>query len=173
MRVLFLLTLIASLTAGLGIIPGRTPMDGLVAVAAAQEHPEHPGVEGAEHPEHPAPKKEPVTIESVAVFLEGYVAEEAKAHDGWYRIEDEKAGRTLELRLDKIHRERLAKTAERTYFVCADFQTADGKLYDLDFWVEETDEGLTVTESMVHKEEGKPRYSWIENHGIWTRKPLD
>lgn len=199
MRVLFILLLSASLVTSLGLLSGTLAGNGLVGIAAAQEHsgsgskegaeeppengehPEHPDVDGMEHPEHPGSEakeeavveRPPVTIESVATYLEGYVAAKAKETDGWYRIEDEKAGATLRLRLDHIHRERLAKTAERTWFVCADFTTPEGKLYDLDFWVRDTDPGLVVTESMVHKEEGTPRYSWIENEGVWTRRPLD
>jgi hypothetical protein len=177
------------------IAPGHAE-SGIPDLNAPQEHPEHPA--GAEHPEHPAEeesgtkahaetiaeegsaakeeavsKKMPVTIESVAVYLEGYVAEKSAKSGGWFKIQDETAEETLELQLDKIHRERLAQTDEGTYFVCADFRTEKGKLYDLDFWVKETEEGLKVTEKMVHKEEGKPRYTWVEKDGIWSRKPLD
>ena len=202
MRVLFILLLSATFTTLLGLKPDTHARGGLVAIAAAREHPdsgsqsteesgsgsqehaEHPAVEGAEHPEHPehpgsetkaaaVVERPPVTIESVATYLEAYVASKAAETDGWYRIEDEKAGTTLRLKLDHIHRERLAKTAERTWFVCADFTTPEGRLYDLDFWVRDTYHGLAVSESMVHKEEGKPRYSWIENEGVWSRKPLD
>ena len=117
-------------------------------------------------------KKEPLTIESVAHFLEGYVTKETATQDGWIKIRDEKAESDLQLKLDKIHRERLAKTDKGTYFVCADFKTHEGKVYDLDFWVKESEEGLSVTETTIHKEEGKARYTWMEEKGIWKRKSL-
>ena len=66
----------------------------------------------------------------------------------------------------------LAKTDQGTYFVCADFKTPEGRVYDLDFWVKETRDGLSVTETTIHKEEGEPRYNWVEESGIWQRRPL-
>lgn len=143
----------------------------------SQEHPEegeeHPE-EGKEHPEEGAKqaekKNEPPTIESVAKFLEDYAEKKTEAQGGWMKIPDEQAKGDLLLRLDKIHRERLAKTGKGTYFVCADFKTPKGKLYDLDFWVKDSEEGLSVTETTIHKEEGKPRYDWVEKDGIWNRK---
>jgi hypothetical protein len=132
--------------------------------SARQEHPEHP--------ERPTAPKAPLTIETVAKFLEGYVAKAAAEHDGWMMVHDDVANTDLKLKLDKIHRDRLAKIAEGKYFVCADFSTPEKKSYDLDFWVKETDRGLEVTETTIHKEDGKPRYNWVEKDGIWTRQPL-
>ncbi len=154
-----------------------------VEIAQATEHPEHP-----EHPEQPAPEessaakedleravkeRKPVTMETVAAYLEGYAAKQAAEQGGWMELQDEEKEKTLKLKLDKVHRERLAKTGEGTYFVCADFMTPEGKAYDLDFWVKETDKGLEVTETTIHKEEGSPRYNWVEKDGIWSRKPLE
>lgn len=79
----------------------------------SQEHPE----EGEEHPEEGAKqaekKNEPPTIESVAKFLEDYAEKKTEAQGGWMKIPDEQAKGDLQLRLDKIHRERLAKTSKR------------------------------------------------------------
>jgi len=148
-------------------------VDSKMAEVAFQttEHPENP--DEAEHPEeteHPKKKKAPVTIEGVALYLEGYVVEKAAEGDGWMKVPDDKTGKDLSLRLDKIHRDRLSKTDDGTYFVCADFKERGGKMYDLDFWVKDTDEGLSVTETTVHKEEGVQRYTWIEKDGVWSRK---
>lgn len=142
-------------------------VDSTMAEVALQtaEHPEHP-----DEAEHPAKKKAPVTIEAVALYIEGYVVEKAAEGDGWMKVPDDKTGKDMSLKLDKIHRDRLAKTDEGTYFVCADFKERGGKLYDLDFWVKDTGEGLSVTETTVHKEDGVRRYTWIEKDGVWSRK---
>ena len=143
-----------------------------------QEHPEHPEkkTEQAEHPEkeaeHPEQHGSPPTIGEVATFLEGHVAEVTAGTDGRMSIRDEKTGQALELQLDKIHRERLAQTAEHTYFVCADFKGRDGEVFDLDFWVHQTEHGLRVTETMIHKQSGNPRYTWYEESGVWKRKQM-
>ncbi len=111
------------------------------------------------------------TIEEVARFLERYVAQQSR--DGWFVVHDEKADRDLKLKLDRVHRERLARTDVDTYFVCADFRAEDGKLYDLDFWVKDAGGELSVTETMVHKEEGKPRYTWYKDGDVWKRRPVE
>ncbi len=139
--------------------------------AQEPEHPEHPEKqEQAEQPEHPMATP---TVEEVATFLEGHLAETTKASDGLMTVHDEKAGIDRELRLDKIHRERLAKTAEATYFVCADFKDTAGTVFDLDFWVKQGDDGLQVAETMIHKEEGKPRYTWYQEGDVWKQKQVD
>lgn len=135
------------------------------------EHPEkHEKAEQHEHPEHPTAAP---TIEDVAMFLESHCAEATKASGGWMTIHDEKAGIDRELRLDKIHRERLAKTGEATYFVCADFKDSSGKVFDLDFWVKQGHDGLMVAETMIHKEDGEPRYTWQQDGDVWNRKDID
>ena len=88
-------------------------------------------------------------------------------------VHDEKTGNDRMLRLDKIHRERLAKTAEATYFVCADFKDTDGTVFDLDFWVKQGGDGLQVVETMIHKEEGQPRYTWYQEDDVWKQKQVD
>ena len=123
-----------------------------------------------EHPEHPTATP---TVEEVAMFLEGHLAETTKASDGLLTVHDEKAEIERKLRLDKIHRERLAKTAEATYFVCADFKDTAGTVFDLDFWVKQGGDGLEVAETMIHKEEGKPRYTWYQDGDVWKRKQVD
>ncbi len=69
----------------------------------------------------------------------------------------------LQLKMVRIHRERIAKTAEGVYFICADFETREGKQYDLDFWVMEKDGNLAITDTTIHQEAGQPRYLWVES----------
>ena len=144
-----------------------------VGTVWAQEHPEHP--EQQEPPEHPDQPKidKPVTVEAVADYVEWMMEKRTAESGGWWTVHDDKENTDLKLQLDKVHRERLAKTADKTYFVCADFKTPEGKVYDLDFWVVETEDSLEITETMVHKEEGQPRYNWYEEGGIWKRKPVE
>ncbi len=153
---------------------GEHPTGGQQEEHPTEQHGEHPTEEHGEHPteqaEHPTRGEKSVTIESVADFLEGYV--ERESTDGWMEVRDEEKDKTLQLALDKIHRERLTLTEEGTYFVCADFTNPEGKTYDIDFWVKKTPEGLEVTDTMAHKEAGEPRYQWMEKDGTWTRKPV-
>jgi hypothetical protein len=111
----------------------------------------------------------PPTLEVVAQFLEGYAKEKAQDQGGWMIVPDTKTNEELKLRLIKIHRERLSKTADKTYFVCADFESSEGKRYDLDFWVQGDGSKLTVSDITIHKVNGAPRYIWAEHDGVWVQ----
>ncbi|MBI2193776.1 MAG: hypothetical protein HYU36_17510 [Planctomycetes bacterium] len=142
------------------------------ALASGGEHPEQPK-DGKEHPEHPKGKKEAsVSLEDVAAFIESYVQKNSK--EGAFSVMDNVAKKKLSLTLDKVHRERLSQIGKDTFFVCADFKTADGqKVYDLDFFVAGTKkENLKVLaeKTSVHKEDGTPRYNWEEEGGMWKKK---
>ena len=72
-----------------------------------------------------------------------------------------------------MHEDRLARVSENVYFACADFKAEDGKLYDLDFFMEYAKGAFKPTEITIHKEEGKPRYNWVEEEGIWKREKVE
>jgi len=77
----------------------------------------------------------------------------------------------LELELIKIHKDKLAGLGDDTYFVCADFKATDGNTYDIDIFMQgKSKDDLKPTEKIVHKINGKPRYKWYEEGGIWKRK---
>ena len=91
-------------------------------------------------------------------------------------VYDDLADKPLRLSLDKVHRARLSKIDDGLYFVCADFKTPEGLVYDLDFWMRGTrKEELRVTDVIaVHKEDGKRRYYWSLNaeSNLWEQKPI-
>lgn len=123
-----------------------------------------PRLQAQEHPEHP--KKEKVTEkkestlspEALAGEITQYAQKESKLKGGYFLIYDEKSKKPLVLTLDHVHKDKLSKVDGGLYFACADFKGADGKAYDLDFFMREIDSGLDVTELTVHKVDGKPRY---------------
>ena len=76
----------------------------------------------------------------------------------------------LYLKLLKIHMDRLTGIGNDTYFACADFQASNGKVYDLDIFMNgKTPDNLDVSEIIVHKEEGVQRYGWREEKGVWVQ----
>lgn len=132
--------------------------------AGAQEHPEHPE-------DAPEPKKVGVSMAAVAEEIKEYVKEDARLKGGRFLLWDEKQNAALALTLEKVHEDKLARTAEDTYFACADFKATDGKKYDLDFFLGVDEEGdLEVVEITVHKQDGKERYGWKEEGGVWKRE---
>jgi len=140
----------------------------------AQEHPEHPTKakkEKKEHPEHPTEAKaSAVTVEQMAHAITHYINSDSELKGGFFFVYDASAKKTLQLTLDKVHTERLSQCGDNLFFACSDFKSASGKMYDLDFFMESKDGKLAVTEIMIHKEDGKARYSWVEKDGVWSRK---
>jgi hypothetical protein len=148
-----------------------------------EEHPEGEGEEGEEHPEgegeeHPEEDEPPqqaverVTVDELAEAITEWVAAEAAANGGFLVIEHPDTGESLELTLEEVHRERLSRVGEQTYFACADFVDRDGVLYDLDVFMRGPNrEALKTTEVTLHKEDGTARYAWYEEDGVWKRRP--
>jgi len=145
--------------------------------AAKKEHPEHPAKAGAaktehpEHPEHPKAAATPVTKEVMIEAITGYITKDTALKGGYFCVYDGKAKAPLALMLDKVHLDKLAKVSDGLYFACCDFKAADGKMYDLDFFMKSGPGpmGLMVSEVAVHKEAGQPRYGWVEKDGVWSK----
>ncbi len=115
-----------------------------------------------------------VTKDQLADAIESYVETESELKGGYFLVFDGHAKKPLVLTLDKVHKERLSRVGENLYFACADFATPEGKLYDLDVFMEGKGKAsLVVMEISVHKEDGKERYTWFEKDGVWHKKPLD
>jgi hypothetical protein len=132
--------------------------------ASAQEHP-------TEHPrEHPTSKKTEITKEKLAESIAEYVNDDSNLKGGFFLVYDEEQGKPLALKLDKVHKERLATLGDDVYFACADFVATDGDTYDLDVFMRKDGEGLVATEISVHKKNGEARYGWVEKDGIWKKE---
>ncbi|HKS22896.1 MAG TPA: hypothetical protein VJZ76_08885 [Thermoanaerobaculia bacterium] len=128
--------------------------------ALAQEHPEHPTNKKA--------AKKGYTVDDLDKAIRAAIAK--KETNGVYQLKDR--DKTWKLKLDKVHRERLARTDENTYFACTDFKSADHHTVDVDFFMKDDGEKLVMTDATLHKVDGKPRYNWKEKKGYWERVPV-
>ena len=102
-----------------------------------------------------------------------YVKHDSELKGGFFLVFDKKSKTALTLTLSKVHKEKLSKVGKNVYFACSDFDAPGGKVYDLDFFMKEADGELVVTEVMIHKEDGSPRYTWFEKEGVWKTKKVD
>ena len=59
--------------------------------------------------------------------------------------------------------------SEKADFACVDMKAADGTAYDIDFLVAGKPGAMKVTETFVHKVNGKPLYNWKEEGGVGRR----
>lgn len=135
----------------------------------AQEHPEHLTTDEKEHAEHPEEGIK-VDIETIAEAITSYVETDSKLKGGYFFVYDPTSKTPLQLTLTKVHKERLSRVGENLFFACSDFSAASGKEFDLDFFMREDEGRLVVTEVMIHKEDGNPRYTWYQKGDVWKRK---
>jgi len=77
--------------------------------------------------------------------------------------------KNLALDLIRVHDDRLSSLGGGKYFACVDMKTADGTIYDIDFSMAGQPGSMTVTETSVHKINGKPLYNWKEQGGSWKK----
>jgi hypothetical protein len=100
-------------------------------------------------------------------FISGYAAKSAdkKFHIPYQR-------KDLALDLVKIHNDRLSSLGGDKYFACVDMKGSDGRIYDIDFFLALRGRMLNITETSVHKINGKPLYNWKQEKGVWKRVPI-
>src|SRR5215468_10175134 len=97
-------------------------------------------------------------------FISGYAAKSAdkKFHMPYQR-------KDLALDLVRVHDDRFSSLGGDKYFACVDMKGTDGKIYDVDFFMLVKPGTLTVTETSVHKINGKPLYNWKQDGGVWKK----
>jgi hypothetical protein len=78
-------------------------------------------------------------------------------------------GKDLVLDLVKVHDDRFSSLGANKYFACVDMKGTDGKAYDIDFFMVVLGRTLNITETSVHKINGKPLYNWKEEKGVWKK----
>jgi hypothetical protein len=139
----------------------------------AQEHPEHPKkkeeTKKAEHPEHPKKGGEKeVTTADISTGIKKHIGSETKkSSDGKFHTNYE--GKDLALDLVKVHDDRLSNLGGGKYFACVDMKATDGTTYDIDFFMTGKAGDMKVTDTSVHKVNGKALYNWKEEGGVWKK----
>ena len=137
------------------------------AALFAQEHPEHPKQKtDAEHPQE-AVAKQVSTADISAGIKKAIKIESKKSSDGKFHTKYE--GKDLALDLVKVHDDRLSNLGGGKYFACVDMKRTDGTTYDIDFFMSGKAGDMKVTDTSVHKVNGKPLYNWKEEDGVWKK----
>src|SRR5262245_7113546 len=97
-------------------------------------------------------------------FISGYAAKspDKKFHMPYNR-------KDLALDLVKVHDDRFSSLGGNKYFACVDMKGADGRIYDIDFFMVVQPDKLTVSETSVHKINGKALYNWKQEGGVWKK----
>ncbi len=135
------------------------------ALVLSQEHPEHP-----EHPKAGGAKRQVSTADISAGIKKHIDTETKQSSDGKFHVKRE--GQDLALDLIKVHDDRLQDLGGGKYFACVDMKGTDGKTYDIDFFLTGRPAKMSVTDTSVHKIDGKPLYNWKEENGKWNKVPV-
>jgi len=144
-----------------------------VLLALAGEHPEHPMQPPATQPSDQvkttkAPEKKEVTPAQISTGIKNHITSETgKSSDKKFHAQHD--GKDLALDLVKVHDDRLSGLSGGKYFACVDMKAADGTVYDIDFFLSGTPDNMKVTETSIHKVNGKALYSWKEEGGVWKK----
>jgi len=145
------------------------------AMVLSQEHPEHPKKtteqpkKGGEHPKTGGVEKGVSTADISAGIKKNIDGQSKKSADQKFHVKYE--GQDLALDLVKVHDDRLSDLGSGKYFACVDMKATDGKTYDIDFFLTGQPGKMKVTETSVHKIDGKPLYDWKEENGTWHKVP--
>ena len=139
-------------------------------LAAAQEKKEQ---EKKEHPkEHPSehPKSEnKLSTEDIDKAIRAHIEKISAAANGRFPVKDDVLKKTWDLKLVRVHNDKLQALADGRYFACVDFEASDATMVDVDFFLKKEGDGLVVTDTTVHKINGKARYGYQEKDGVWVR----
>jgi len=113
-----------------------------------------------------------VVTADIQAGIERHIEEQTRLDGGHFTLPFE--DRELRLKLVRVHTEYLANLGPRRHFACVDLVDTQGDVYDVDFFLAGDPGSMTVTETTVHKLNGKPFYLWKQNDDdTWERAAVD
>ena len=116
---------------------------------------------------------EKVDIAEIEAGIKDFIAAKTAENGGVFPVKDE--NHDLRMKLVRVHTEYLSNLGPSSHFACVDLVDESGDVYDVDFFMEGKPGSMTVTQTTVHKLNGKPFYSWKQKKEdkTWYRVPLE
>ena len=112
------------------------------------------------------------SIRDVEEGIRANIDAKTKAGDGYFTFWNDSI--ELSLKLVRVHTEYLSVLGTNEFFACVDLATENGDVYDVDFFLEGTVGEMKVTQTDVHKLNGKPYYAWKQgDDDIWYTVPVE
>jgi transglutaminase-like putative cysteine protease len=121
--------------------------------------------------QHHEKKSEKVSIEEIEKGIKSFILKRTEENGGYFQVHDR--GQDFRMKLVRVHTEYLANLGPKSHFACVDLADISGDVYDVDFFLNGEPGAMNVTETSVHKLNGKPYYAWkqLENK-TWNRVPV-
>lgn len=112
-----------------------------------------------------------VNIADIEDGIKAFITNKAAANEGYFLVRDD--SKLLRLQLVRVHTEYLSNLGPNSHFACVDLADTSGDVYDVDFFMEGEPGAMEVTETTVHKLNGKPFYTWKQKADkTWYRLPV-
>lgn len=126
--------------------------------------------EATEHTKELPPVSK-VKIAEIEAGIKAYIDRETK-EDGYFYVNNE--DKALRMKLVRVHTEYLSNLGYKRHFACVDLADVGGDVYDVDFFLSGEPGSMEVTETTVHKLNGKPFYAWKQQKDkTWKRVPVE
>lgn len=110
------------------------------------------------------------SIEEIEAGIKKWIENNTSA-DGFFHLND--SGRDYRMKLVRVHTEYLSSLGPESSFACVDLAESGGDVYDVDFFMSGQPGSMSVTETSVHKLNGKPWYTWKQQPDkTWKRQPV-
>ena len=125
----------------------------------------------AEDEAPPATTQPKADIADVEAGIRAYIDRETEANGGVFHVENDSLD--LDLKLVRVHTEYLSVLGPNEFFACVDLATADGDVYDVDFFLDGEPGKMDVTRTDIHKRNGRPFYTWKRaEDNTWFTVPV-
>ena len=120
----------------------------------------------------PEPTRPRVSIAEIEEGIKAYIAKTSAENGGIFPVKDE--NHDLKMKLVRVHTEYLSNLGPNSHFACVDLVDESGEVFDVDFFMEGEPGAMEVTQTTVHKLNGKPFYSWKQKKDkTWYRVPME
>jgi transglutaminase-like putative cysteine protease len=112
-----------------------------------------------------------VSIAEIEEGIKKYIQKKADENGGYFEVNDR--GKEFKMKLVRVHTEYLSNLGPKSHFACVDLADVSGDVYDVDFFLSGEPGAMDVTETSVHKLNGKPYYAWKQRADkTWHRVPV-
>ncbi len=112
-----------------------------------------------------------VVTADIEAGIKANIAKRVEEGNGYFNMSAD--GKDLRLQLVRVHTEYLSNLGPRRHFACVDLADVSGDVYDVDFFLEGDPGSMAVTETTLHKLNGKPFYTWKQRKDkTWYTVPV-
>ena len=112
-----------------------------------------------------------VVTADIEAGIKANIAIKVEEGGGYFNMKSD--GKELRLQLVRVHTEYLSNLGPRRHFACVDLADVSGDVYDVDFFLDGDPGRMSVTETTLHKLNGKPFYTWKQRKDkTWYRMPV-